>query len=714
MATGVPVQRFVAVLLVATGALLTACGTLIGFPDRILDDADTDAGAAEAGDPNAIADGPTDTKPIYTGPARASLSTTVVDFGLVSCGAQAPPAKLVTITNVGAEPLTWGAVLAPTPDFSISGASAGTIASGMFETVTIASTAVRALSGAGDTAQGVLTITTNDVQSPFTAVSIKRTAAGGSLSVVPLTAAFGETPANVAAQSIPIALKNTGNQAVMIGFGTPTPPAVGFTLAWTGAPAAVSVPPGAAVPALLAGFKPTTIASFTSTSAINVTGPLCGTNPISLTFTGDGTSSTASVQPGSLDFGLVDCGTTAAAKKVKIINSGATAFHWDAALTAGLHYALSASSGDIAAASFAEVTVTPNMIPSTSAISPNLYGDTLTITTDAPGDTDPHQVDLLMTAHGAIVDQSAGSIDFGSVGISSPATSNFTVSNAGNAPATVSYGTNPAVFTVSPQAQVVGAGASYVATARFAPTAQQLYSGTAQMSVPAGTVLCAPLKPAIAFSGQGALGAQVTPSSLDFGLVSCGSAGAAKTLTLVNTSPASFTWIASISTAYYEVSPASGTIGAGASAPITVTPKAIPSVSSTAADLYAATLTFQTTPALESPYVASLHMTAEGAILSFNPTGLDFGGVRKYNSKTKSYAVVNAGNLAAPITLTKSGFRYSISPTSATVNAGSSATLNATFSPTSTGTSTGSVSVDTSANRCAPLPAALTLTGSGT
>ena len=127
---------------------------------------------------------------------------------------------------------------------------------------------------------------------------------------------------------------------------------------------------------------------------------------------------------------------------------------------------------DVAGNSFSELTVMPKMMPSTSAVSPNLYGDTLTITTNAPGD-DPHTVDLLMTAHGAILEQSTGAMDFGSVLASAPATSTFTVSNSGNAPATVSYTTKPAAFSVSPQAQVVGAAANYIATARFAPTAEQ-------------------------------------------------------------------------------------------------------------------------------------------------------------------------------------------------------------------------------------------------
>jgi hypothetical protein len=699
--------------------LLGACGTIVGFPDRVLDE--SDASVLEAGDRDdvVVPDASTDTTmPVDAGPARAALSATAVDFGLVSCGAAAPAAKTVTITNSGGQPLTWTAKLAATPDFSITGVSAGTVAPGTFGTVTIASTAVPSVSAAGDTAQAVLTITTNDTATPSVALPIKRTAAGGTLTVVPLTAAFGDTPVGVAAAPIPVSLKNTGNQPVIIGFGPILPAGGGFTLGWTNSPAAVSVAPGTSVASLVASFKPTSKASFAGTSALTVTGALCGTNPTELTMTGNGTDSAAQVQPGSLDFGLVDCGSAPAGNKIKIINSnaaGGAPIHWDAVLTANVSYTLSATTGDVVANSFTEVTVTPNPIPSMSAVTPNLYGDTLTITTNAPGD-DPHTVDLLMTAHGAILDASAGSIDFGSVLLSAPATQAFTVSNSGNAPATVSYTTSPAVFSVSPQGQVVGAGTNYMATARFAPTAEQLYSGKATMTVAAGTVLCAPLKPPMNLSGQGAAGAQLSPSSLDFGLVNCGATGTAQKITLTNTSLMSFTWSAALATAYYAITPISGTLAAGASTMITVTPKAIPAASATTADLYADAVTVSI-PALSAMFVSSLHMTAKGAILSFNPTPtLDFGNVRVGNSKTKTYAVVNDGNVAAPVTLTKAGAQFSINPnpTLVTVNgASTTAPLNATFNAGSSGTQNGTISVTTTANRCAPLPAALKLTGVG-
>ncbi|MDB4937820.1 MAG: Abnormal spindle-like microcephaly-assocd, ASPM-SPD-2-Hydin, partial [Labilithrix sp.] len=372
-------NRIGAVLLVVSGVFVASCASIIGFPDRTLEEEDA-GGVPEAGelpDGGPLPDGatPDTSMPVDAGPARAVLSATSVDFGLVSCGAAPPAAKVVTITNPGGQALAWAAQLAATSDFAIGGASVGTIAPGAFATLTIESTAVPALSGARDTAQAMLTITTNDEQHPTTSIPVKRTAAGGTLSVTPLTADFGETPKTVAAQDIPVTFKNTGNQPITVGFATPTP-AAGFSLTWTGAPAAVALAPGASVPLLVGHFLPgVTLGTYSSSSALTVTGTLCGTNPTELTLTGAATSSDANVSPGSLDFGLVDCGTSAASKTVKITNASPTdAFNWTATLANGTHYMLDAASGTVAANSSANVVVSPGMIPATSDVSPNLYG----------------------------------------------------------------------------------------------------------------------------------------------------------------------------------------------------------------------------------------------------------------------------------------------------------------------------------------------------
>ena len=381
-------------------ALAVACADVIGFPDRRLADSDI----------------------VPSGPANGAFSKTAIDFGLVPCGGEAPPDQTLTITNLGAEPLTWSATLSETPEFSITGPAGGTLGGGESATITITATAVPATTDANHTAQATLTIESNDAKKPKTEIPIKRVAGGAKLDVLPITADFGEAPLNVAAGDVPIVLKNEGNQPVTVELAQPED--AQFSLTWNGAPAPITVEPGGTVPGLVAKFKPTQLAASVATVPIKANGTVCGASASTLTLSGKGAPSTASVQPGSLDFGMVDCGKTAAPKTVNIINTGTDPFDWRATLTGTTHYTLSETSGTLAGGATKQITVTPKPIPSTSAVTPNLYGGILTITTTAPGD-EPHVLEIRQTAYGAILTQSAASVNFGSVRVNTTATSPF-------------------------------------------------------------------------------------------------------------------------------------------------------------------------------------------------------------------------------------------------------------------------------------------------
>ena len=69
------------------------------------------------------------------------------------------------------------------------------------------------------------------------------------------------------------------------------------------------------------------------------------------------------------------------------------------------------------------------------------------------------------------------------------------------------------------------------------------------------------------------------------------------------------------------------TLAAGAMGTVTVTPRPVPAVSSTAPDAFADTLSIVATggPVNETQTVA-LHETAQGAVLTLNPGSLTFGG----------------------------------------------------------------------------------------
>src|SRR5205085_12663995 len=112
----------------------------------------------------------------------------------------------------------------------------------------------------------------------------------------------------------------------------------------------------------------------------------------------------------------VNCGTTAAPKTVTFRNNGNQDYTISAALAKGGSSPFTLSLSDDAGVVTKDggsvvITLTPAGIPATSAVTPNLYGDTLTVTTDVP--TDPaHNIALTQTARGSIFAISTMAVNF--------------------------------------------------------------------------------------------------------------------------------------------------------------------------------------------------------------------------------------------------------------------------------------------------------------
>ena len=214
----------------------------------------------------------------------------------------------------------------------------------------------------------------------------------------------------------------------------------------------------------------------------------------------------------------------------------------------------------------------------------------------------------------------------------------------------------------------------------------------------------------------------VTPSSLDFGLVNCGATGTAKTFSIVNPSDNSVTWTASLglgAASAFVVSPAGGTLTPGQTAQVTVTPNAVPATSSTSANALGDVVTVALN---SSSATVTLTETAQGAVLGFVPTSVAFGPVPISSGATTSFfGVQNTGNASADITLTLTGdpsfsLPNAMTTQSLTATSGTAADSSIIFTPTMATTVNGSVAVTAAAAAvlCAPLPAALTVSGTGT
>lgn len=656
------------------------------------------------------------------------FSATDIYFGTngkVDCGTQAAP-RTFQITNTGNQAFSWNATLrkgAASP-FTFAPQSGTVPANGGSVTVTVNTVAIPAVATTATDAFGdVIDVVTDAANAPIFPIALHQTANGAVLSFAPAQLDFGLVPINNSS-SAPLSVVNDGSAAVQV---TLTSDNARFTLSPPG-PTGVQ---GTAALAVTGTFMPgTSVVQETANVSLSVGAnePLCAPLPAALVLTGTGTSGSVSYSPAALDWGGVNCGTTGPVKTVTFTNPGNQDYTVTPVLARGASspFALSMSpDSGVAAADGGTVVLTlaPAAIPQTSAVTPNLYGDTLTVSTDVSGDT-PHDIPLRLTARGSIFALSTNSLNFGSVVAGATANAQFTATNSGNAPGALNFTAGqPTIFGL-PQNSAVAANSSASQNGGFTPPSAGSYSDTATISVTSSTVLCQPLPfTSLALSGVGTSGnvLVLSANSLTFGtagFTDCGTTAAARDLTVTNNSAASLNLayaLAGGASSPYSVS-GPATVAAGAQVTVTVTPKAIPSTASTAPDGFADTLSITASGgSLSELHTVALHQTARGAILSFNPTGLSFNAPAA-GSQTLNFTVNNAGNLAAPFTLALGGTNasnFAVSPTSGSAGAGGSASESATYNRPllGSGPRTASVSVSTSVVRCAPLPASLSLTG---
>lgn len=373
----------------------------------------------------------------------AAVEPAYVELGAQRCGA--PSTAAVALTNDRtANPLVWSA--SATAPFVLQGATSGSLTS--HATASIGVTATVA-SVPGVPVTGSLRISTNDPRRPLIDVPLSVTPTGAMLRL-PVTPDLGDIPITASSPPVPIVIANDGDAAIDLELGAPTDPAfVALT-------PSIHVEPGSNATASFR-FQPTTTGVHSAIVPLIVkSGALCQP-PQALTLKGKGTLGVVLTSPGTLDFGLVDCGTQATPQVVHVENMGDGSFDFSAKLAVGTAYSASPTTATVAPGATVDVTVTPVAVPAVSAVTPNLYGDTLTITTNAAGDQ-PHLVDLRETAHGAILAYPT-TLAAGRALIDGVKTVSLAVTNTGNAPATVSGSSTGGVFTL-PSVSIPKSGVS--------------------------------------------------------------------------------------------------------------------------------------------------------------------------------------------------------------------------------------------------------------
>lgn len=657
------------------------------------------------------------------GAPRANFAAEPLDFEAVGCGQ--PATRTLALTNDGEVPLTFSAQITG-QRFSVSPAE-GSVPPG--ETLDVEVTAsFPSTSLAGTAAQGVLTLATNDENHLTTNIDLSATSSGATLTLTPKVASFGVYPVAIAAAPIELELRNTGNAPAVLTFDQPAD--AQFSVSWAGAPAAVTVAPGAAVPDLAAGFTASAITLSQTQALIHVDGAVCGESAATLRMTGQGTAGSVGFSTTDVFFGedgFVDCGTQAGAQKFRITNSGNGSFSWTATLGKGdaSGFSFSPTSGTVPAGGSQEITVTPTAgIPQTATTAADAFGDTLIFDTDVPDDPD-RVVNLRQTARGVALRFEPAAVDFGHVPTYDSATRTLTLVNDGNVTATASLAVTNDHFALSSTTGIeVTGNESVPLVATFTPDGSVVAEAAdVAVTLDAPAVLCSPLPAPATLSGTGTLGVVVVSTDeVDFGQVSCGTTAEPKEVVFSNPGNQDYTVEAFLglgedSPFTIELDPSSGLVAAnGGTLTITVTPSAIPAVSAVTPNLYGDTLAITTDVPLEPLRDIPLRQTASGSIFVINATSLNFGSVPAGATGTAQFRVTNNGNAEGGLSVTPpAGDVFTFADV--TFGGQSSKPMVGEFRPTAVSefSSLAEISVTEGTVLCQPLPhTQLSLQGRGT
>ncbi|MGD0525324.1 MAG: choice-of-anchor D domain-containing protein, partial [Polyangiaceae bacterium] len=661
--------------------------------------------------------------------AVVDVTPGMLDFQSVDCGQSGTP-QTVTVSNTGTGPLTFNAaLLAGTSSPFAVAPKTGTVAAGQSTILTVTPAPIPAVASIAPNAFGdTLQITTNVPGDGNHDVTLTETAQGAVLALDTSTISFGNVNLNQTSSS-PFNITNSGTAPATVTLGVTGAPPYGVspttptTLTVGGSPLT-----GAAT------LTPTTLGMQPQGSITIATGPtdvVCSAplGPISLN--GTGATGTMSLSTTAIDFQSVPCLSTAAPQTFTITNSGAGTLTWSATLGLGASspYQLSPSSGTIAAGAMpVTVKVTPAMIPFPSALTANLYGDTITVT---PGMGAAQTIAVTESAEGGVLTVTPSPLPAfaNQQEGQASAAATLTITNSGNMPVTLTTtigGTNASSFSLTtPGPTTLAANGGKVSPGpKFAPQATGALTGQINLALGPTDAVCQVMPGPIPLSGTGVNGAITLGSNaVSIAAQPCGSTTAlTSTLLLTNNGTASLTWNAAVTAGGFTVAPKTGTLAAGGgNVTLTVTG---PTFTATNGNITPVTGNLQVTTSAfgDTAHNVALSSTPSGAILAWGAglTGFAFGDVQATPGGTKGrnlpLSVTNSGNAAATVGFALAGTStFTFSPQNSSVAGPGTLSGNATFDPTtSSGQSdTVKITVPNGTTLCAGLPAGLSITGTG-
>ena len=632
----------------------------------------------------------------------ASVSSSSVAFGNQSVGASST-AQAVTLTNSGNAALSVTSIAVfgtNAGDFAQTNNCGISVAAGANCTISLTFTP----SAAGSRAAS-LAINDNATGSPQS-VSLSGTGISTVANVSPSSLAFGNQSVGASSTAQAVTLTNSGNSALSVTsiavFGTNA-----SDFAQTNN-CGISVAAGANCTISIT-FTPSAAGSRAAALAIadNAAG-----SPQSVSLSGTGISTVASVSPSSVAFGNQSVGATSTSQAVTLTNSGNSALSVTSIAVFGSSasdFAQTNNCGSSLAAGAnctISVTFTPTATGTRTA--------TVTLTDDAA--SSPQTVALSGTGNAAIAGVSASSLTFASQAVgATSAAQTITLANSGNVTLRITgialSGTNAGDFAQTNNCgSSVAAGASCAISVTFKPIA----TGTRTAAVAitdndTGSPQTVPLSGTIATTV-----ASASPSSLTFASQAVGATSAAQAITLANTGNAVLNVTAiAVSGAnagdFALTNNCGSSVAAGANCTINVTFKPIATGTRTAAVAI-------TDNAAGSPQSVSLSGTGISTVANVSPSSLAFGNQSVgAGSTAQAVTLTNSGNAALSVTsiavfgINASDFAQT-NNCGISVAAGANCTISLTFTPSAAGSRAAALAITDNATGS---PQSVSLSGTG-
>lgn len=365
------------------------------------------------------------------------------------------------------------------------------------------------------------------------------------------------------------------------------------------------------------------------------------------------------------DEGLVNCGSQAPDKVLKLTNPTASAVSFTAKLTSGADlYALSSEAGEVSANGEATIQIVPKPIPQTSDVTPDLYAGTVEV--QIADGRPPTIIRLHQTARGAIISTTlaAGTYDFGDVKVATTGTHQFSMTNAGNVEVTASFALGAQDFKIAgAQTSTVPLKPAQTASQSLtlAPSDTVAYTDTLAVSFNTSAVHCKPPPTNTTLKGKGATSVLVAPGTLNFGQINCGAQALSQLVKITSTAAMSFRAVlvkGETDTSPFTLENAANgdSVVPGTPVPMTanstfdlrVVPKTVPNVASTADNAFGDTLRIETTAPGDQPHVTTLNQTARGAVFVMAPIALVVLDKPVGHKKSTAFTISNTGNVSAP------------------------------------------------------------------